>query len=819
MPLLARLLLALALLSLPAAAQDTVSYYGVSHAGHQAHFDNLAPQGYRMISFTVAGDYNTARYSAVWRQVGGAPWVSAHGLTAEQYTSQANTWNGQGFRAQLVTASGTSPNVVFAAVWVLDGADVEHKQSTSLSSSVLDTQRLQGRRLTSFGTYTSGAGEVHIAVFEPNPQGFAWGVETYDDMTAFGHKFNELTLGHSRPLHFATSGNGRITHAWTDDRVGAWAAVAERNHFEFGADRTHYEGLGLTLTRIAARGTGAGARYAGIFQQRLVPDSRSFTRTGQAVPELAHFDTYVEDLMTTHRVRNASLAVTRYGRLVYARGYTHAEPGSFITQPTTPFRLGSISKPLTGTLIHDLISRGTGGFSFSTSMVNYLGITNYSPGGGSATIHRLLQHVSGMKNVLSEQEARDWWLNQTGLSFVPLPLDENIIVRNGCTLGFDSIDVYRYSNLGYTALGQVVEQATGQAYLTALRNRLFAPAGTTALYQQRPRPENHAPGEAPYFLPASTLEPTNLFSDYRLMANQYAREYWDSAGGTVSSAMVLARAVAGAFCIGDSSPTLLPTARASALLRRTFPRPNGSSKNVTDAGWNWSDLGNGRFLYTHDGAVDGFGARVVFTSDGLCIVLLTNMSSVTSSGSELVAEADLVQNWPSHDLFPNYGMPTFSNTIEIGTSYCSGDGNGTACPCGNTGNPGHGCANRVFSQGAELTATGQSPSISGASVQLRVSRTTPSQTGLFFQGTLAVNGGAGVAFGDGLRCAGGTVTRLQVRTASVLGIAATNIDVAAVGGVSAGQTRRYQWWYRDPGASPCATEFNTSNGLEITWQP
>ena len=818
MPHILRLSFALFLLAWPAAAQDTVSYYGVSHAGHQAHFDTLEPQGYRMISLTVAGDYNTARYSAVWRQISGPPWLSAHGLTLAQYNALAFDWDQLGFRPKLVAASGVQPNAVFATVWVLDGADFDYYETTALGTNLLDNQRLQGRRLSSFGTYQTGAGGVHIAVFEPNPEGFAWGVETYDEMSDFGHKFNELAIGHSRPYQLSTASNGKITHAWVDDRIGGWAVVAERNHFEFGADRTHYEGLGLTLTNIAARGTGAGARYAGIFQQRLVPDSRSFTRTGQFVPELAHFDTFVEDLMVEKRIRNASLAVTRHGRLIYARGFTYAEPGSFITQPTTPFRLGSISKPLTGTLIHDLISRGVGGFNFTTPLINYLGIGSFSPGGGNVTVHRLLQHTSGMTNIVNEQEARDWWLNATQTSFVVLPLDENIIMRYGCVQGFGPVGTHLYSNVGYTALGQVVEQATGQAYMTALRNRLFAPAGTTALYQQKPRPENHAPGEAPYFLPASTLEATNLSTDYRLMANQYAREYWDSAGGTVSSAMVLARAVSGAFCIGDSSPTLLPTARASALVRRNFPGQLGSV-NVTDAGWQWSDLGNDRFRYTHDGWVDGFGARVVFTSDGLCVVLLTNMTKVTSSAGALVDEADAVQNWPSHDLFPNYGMPTFSNTIGIGTSYCSGDGSGTACACGNFGDPGHGCANGTFSQGAELTAVGLSPSISGATLQLRVSRATPGQAGLFFQGTQSVNGTSGVVFGDGLRCAGGSVTRLQVRTANSFGIASTSINVAAVGGVSAGQTRRYQWWYRDPAGSPCGGGFNTSNGLTITWQP
>ena len=40
-------------------------------------------------------------------------------------------------------------------------------------------------------------------------------------------------------------------------------------------------------------------------------------------------------------------------------------------------------------------------------------------------------------------------------------------------------------------------------------------------------------------------------------------------------------------------------------------------------------------------------------------------------------------------------------------------------------------------------------------------------------------------------------------------------------GLMAGDTRCYQWWYRDPGASnPCQSDFfNLSNAVSVTWAP
>lgn len=151
------------------------------------------------------------------------------------------------------------------------------------------------------------------------------------------------------------------------------------------------------------------------------------------------------------------------------------------------------------------------------------------------------------------------------------------------------------------------------------------------------------------------------------------------------------------------------------------------------------------------------------------------------------------------------------------TAFCFGDGASTLCPCGNTGGAGQGCANGTGS-GAVLVATGSS-SVALADLALSASGLIPSQPGLYFQGNNAISGGAGIQFGDGLRCAGGGVVRLQVRFASGTGTSATTADLISLGGVVPGDTKRYQLWYRDPLLSPCGSLFNLTNGIERTFQP
>ena len=38
------------------------------------------------------------------------------------------------------------------------------------------------------------------------------------------------------------------------------------------------------------------------------------------------------------------------------------------------------------------------------------------------------------------------------------------------------------------------------------------------------------------------------------------------------------------------------------------------------------------------------------------------------------------------------------------------------------------------------------------------------------------------------------------------------------GNVTAGDTKYYQLWYRNPLNSPCANDFNASNGVAVTWE-
>jgi hypothetical protein len=179
------------------------------------------------------------------------------------------------------------------------------------------------------------------------------------------------------------------------------------------------------------------------------------------------------------------------------------------------------------------------------------------------------------------------------------------------------------------------------------------------------------------------------------------------------------------------------------------------------------------------------------------------------------------------------GNPYGGFWLELYGSSCAPDGNGqaafcvagdfgtNACPCAVQPAPGSGggCVNS-FGGVVRLGGSGNA-SLANDTVVLAGSGLPSLSSALYFQGTLRHNAGLGFAFGDGLRCAGGTVTRLGTKISSAGGTSqypdVGDASVSVRGGVAAPGTRTYQIWYRNiaPFCTPAA--FNTSNGWEIYW--
>ncbi len=168
-----------------------------------------------------------------------------------------------------------------------------------------------------------------------------------------------------------------------------------------------------------------------------------------------------------------------------------------------------------------------------------------------------------------------------------------------------------------------------------------------------------------------------------------------------------------------------------------------------------------------------------------------------------------VQNY--HGSIPYAGGALVYSGVpaEPGSGYCFGDGTGTTCPCFNLGGSGEGCQNSS-ARGAILAATGYPAQ---DEIVLHASQCPGGVFGLFYSGSNAL---AGTPFGDGLKCVSGGIIRLEVVVTDGAGDAHSSVDLPAKEGLSGGELRHYQFWYRDP-VGTCGRDFNLSNGYSIQW--
>lgn len=157
--------------------------------------------------------------------------------------------------------------------------------------------------------------------------------------------------------------------------------------------------------------------------------------------------------------------------------------------------------------------------------------------------------------------------------------------------------------------------------------------------------------------------------------------------------------------------------------------------------------------------------------------------------------------------------------------FCSpGTHSAIACPCGNAPLAvGLGCNNSVNSGGGWMDAQG-SPDLD--TVGITGAGMKPNATCVFLQGALSLQGG--VAFGDGVRCAGGQLLRLAVKTVNgsgnrgfpEAGDPSIKTRCLALGApINAGETRAYQVYYRDPPSFACAAPatFNITSAVQVRW--
>ncbi len=386
-----------------------------------------------------------------------------------------------------------------------------------------------------------------------------------------------------------------------------------------------------------------------------------WTVTGPGSSSLQIFDDKMRTVMEARKIPYASLAVVRNGKLMLARGY-NSTPGPVLAQPTTLFRLASVSKPVTATAIMKLVQDGR--LSLSATVAPMLGLSTAADWRlGNVTVLHLLHHIGGWDRAASHVDPMyrsDFTIS--GTLHVPLPVTQGNIIdfMSARVLDFDPGDRYAYSNYGYMLLGKVIEKVTGLPYATYVQQNVLAPVKITRMVQGRTAQSLRRSTEITYYSDDSdTTVLDGSGAQVPMPYGTFNLENMAAHGAWLSSAVDMAK-----FTTIFDAPGLL----TSSTIGQMFAPP---PPNVAWSGWyygkGWQVRPTGNAMNTwHDGTYPGTSTLMVRRYDGLSWVVLFNRWNDAAQQSftddidyPLHVAADSVNasnSWPTTDLFPSYGL-------------------------------------------------------------------------------------------------------------------------------------------------------------------
>lgn len=406
-------------------------------------------------------------------------------------------------------------------------------------------------------------------------------------------------------------------------------------------------GLAAAPALLAGCSSGS-ARTAG-----AVAAARSWRVTGKALSGLGGFDSTLKAFMQERNIPCGQLAVVRKGKLVLSRGYTYAGDDALTTQPTSPFRIASISKPVTATAVLRLVQDGE--LKLTDRAATLLGLsTSADPRLKDVTVLRLLQHLGGWdRDVTPDPMFQDAKI--AAALGVPLPVSQANIMKyvSAGELDHEPGTAYAYSNYGFLLLDRIIEKVTGKKYEDYVRQTVLAPRKITRM--RLGKTLTKAPGEVPYhsgYTGATVFDNSGTKVPYPYGA--FNLENMDSHGGWLATAMDLTR-FAGIYDGGTSVLT-------SASIKRAFAKPE---TGINDDGWyygcGWQvrPVTGGTNTW-HNGSLPGTYTFLVRRYDGLSWAVLFDQRqegdapSYSAIDSLLHKAANAVKTWPTGDLTSTY---------------------------------------------------------------------------------------------------------------------------------------------------------------------
>lgn len=327
------------------------------------------------------------------------------------------------------------------------------------------------------------------------------------------------------------------------------------------------------------------------------------------------------DILAEKKQAMGSLTISKNGVVVYSRAIGHSYISGNEKLPATnqtKYRIGSITKIFTATMIFQLIEDGK--LSLATTVDKYF---PQLPNANKITISNLLNHRSGLHNFTDNAEYKTWETQ-------PKTRDEMLAIISKDGVDFQPNEKFSYSNSGYVVLGYIIEKVSKQSYSKYLSNRISSKIGLSNTY-----------------VGTKTDTKKNESFSYRFSTG------WEQGPETDISIP------------GGSGAIVSTPADLTKYIESLFSLKLVSKSSLEQMKTMTEGYGMGMFQipfyeklgYGHNGGIDGFGSNLAyFPDDSLAVAYCTN-GQVYPMNSILTAVLSIYFDRP-------YSIPKFNLKTE-----------------------------------------------------------------------------------------------------------------------------------------------------------
>jgi serine beta-lactamase-like protein LACTB, mitochondrial len=357
--------------------------------------------------------------------------------------------------------------------------------------------------------------------------------------------------------------------------------------------------------------------FAIVLALPLLPGSRDLqaqSATAQAAPysaASAAADKQAQEWLA-RGTPGLALAVAVDGKIVYSEGFGFADLEERVpVWPTTKFRIGSISKPLTATALMELVEAGK--IDLDAPVQKY--VPSFPDKGAVMTVRMVAGHLAGIRHYNGDEMTIQRHYDNV-LDGLKIFENDPLVDPPGAK--------FHYSSYGFNLLSAVIESASGVPFLVYMQEHVFTPMGlvhTTADQNTQ------------------IIEQRSRFYELAKDGHQENAPYVDNSykwagGGFLSTAEDLVR-----FGSQLLQPGFLKVGSLELLF--TSQKTKAGEETHYGMGWGVSKTPSGQRIYEHSGgSVGGTSQLIVYPDSHVVVALVTNLSGGTWKREEVEAVAE-----------------------------------------------------------------------------------------------------------------------------------------------------------------------------------